>query len=148
MSKHVLKVKGEYNSRVFGINTTFKDFKLAHFLNKELDIELKRMDDLKMDEPHNTPYSFYYFDQGENANVLNLIQNHSGGMRLLAGKPPFDFLFVIHNSIFEDRLNQMISKIRAINGIVSIFELTESGYKELPHILECVEVHEFVILRS
>ncbi len=145
MSKHVLKVKGEYDSRVFGINTTFKDFKLAHFLNKELDIELKRMNDLVND---NTSFSFYYFDQGENANVFNLVQNYSSGIRLLVGKPPFDFLFVIHNSIFEDKLKQMISKIRAINGIVSIFELTESGYKELLHILELIEVHEFAILRS
>ena len=55
---------------VVGINTALVDFKLAWNLNNTLSLDLVRYDDLVFE---GVPFSFFYYNAGENYNVYNLV---------------------------------------------------------------------------
>jgi hypothetical protein len=146
--KRILKVSPFDDLCIIGISSTAKDYKLAWHLNQDLKLDLKKMQGLDLPDRNNGVFSFYYFDEGENLNVFNLVQNHSDGQRMLNFKIPTDFLLIIRNPVPENRYDHIISSTRKIPGVVMAFDIDIDENKQIDPILEMIEFHEFNLLRD
>ena len=133
---------------IVALTTPLKDYKLAWHLNESLRLDLKKMAGFVLNETDPSPFSFYYFDAGENLNVFNLLQLQSDGVRLLKFSLPVDFLLIIRNTIPEGKQDEWISMIRKIPGLTHAFILDIEKNKQLDPLLEMIELHEFTLLRG
>jgi len=129
-----------------GINTVLPDYKLAYFLNAALGIDLKKTADFIGIEQET--FSFYIHDEGEHKNIFNLLKCTKAGIRLLPAKLHTDYLMVIRNPVSEQRLQHLVSSMRKIKEIFSVFELDLHKNKELIPLLEQIEFHEMAVLRQ
>jgi hypothetical protein len=146
--KRILQVSPFDDLCIVGITSTTKDYKLAWHLNQSLRLDLKKMPGLDLAERNNGIFSFYYFDEGENLNVFNLVQNHSDGKRMLNFSIPTDFLLIIRNPIPQIRYDYIINSTRKIPGVMMVFEIDIDKNKHIDPILEMIEFHEFNLLRE
>lgn len=133
---------------VVALSTSLKDYKLAWHLNEALALDLKKMTGLKVDAAPTEPFSFYYFDAGENMNVFNLLQLHNEGVKLIKLPMLVDFLFIIRNTITEGKLEEWLLTLRKIQGISLVVLLEIEKLKMIDPLLEMIELHEFAILRE
>lgn len=146
--KRILQVSPFDDLCIMGISSAVKDYKLAWHLNQILKIDLKKMPGLDLSERSNGTFSFYYYDEGENLNVFNLVQNHSDGQRMLNFNIPTDFLLIIRNPIPESRFEQIMTSTRKIPGVVMVYDIDIEKNKHIDPILEMIEFHEFNLLRE
>jgi hypothetical protein len=146
--KRILHVSPFDDIKLAGISTTLKDYKLAYFLNTLLRLDLKRMNDFVLPDLADISFSFYYYDEGENQNVINLIQGKNEGYRLLPPKLPLDFLLLIRNPVSDERFAEWLQTIKKIQGIITVFELDVNKHKEIDPLLEQMEFHEFKLMRE
>ncbi len=142
--KKILSIAPFDDVVLLGITTTLQDYAIAGKINKAIDIDLKKLDDI---QEKTNGFSFYYYDAGENLNAFNLVQVTKKDEKLLELKPTPDYLLIIRNALYEDRLKEWLKAIRAINGIVFVSELKETN-KTIGEFLERVELHEFDLVRS
>ena len=106
------------------------------------------MNDFVLPDLIDVSFSFYYFDEGENQNVINLIQGKNEGYRLLPAKLPLDLLLLIRNPVSDERFAEWLQTIKKIQGIITVFELDVNKHKEIDPLLEQLEFHEFKIMRE
>ncbi len=146
--KRVLQVQPFDDIVVIGISTTLSDFKLTWYLNEALKLDLKKMPGLQSLDKHSEPFSFYYFDGGENENIFSLLQLARDGQRLLVMPVPVDYLMVVRNSIKADNLALMISTIRSIREVLAAWQIDPAKTKGLDPLLETLEFHELSLMRQ
>ncbi|MDO8898183.1 MAG: IPExxxVDY family protein [Bacteroidales bacterium] len=146
--KRILQVSPFDDICIIGISSTVKDYKLAWLLNQNLKLDLKKMQGLALPDRNNGLFSFYYFDEGENLNVFNLVQNHSEGQRMLQFSLPVDFFLIIRNPIPKNRFEEVMSTIRKTPGVMLVFEIDIDKNKNIDPMLERIEFHEFNLLKE
>ncbi|MBS4057138.1 MAG: IPExxxVDY family protein [Bacteroidetes bacterium] len=147
--KNVIKVDPFDDLIVICISSTGKDYALAWHINDKLGLELSRRDDLlKADTFGDLSFSFYYFDEGENQNIFNLIANNSEGNLLLSLPLRTDYFLIIRNRINEARLTQILNTLRSIPQVQLAYQLDLSKHKQVDVMLEEVEFHELSTLKK
>lgn len=134
---------------LLGISTTLPDYKLVWHLNRQLDINLIKYNNIYPD-PHDRSesYSFYLFDQGENLNVFNLVALNNEGKRWMKLPVNTDFLFIIRNALDQDRLDFITQTIRNILHITYAFTVDPNKIKSIDIMLETIEFHEMEIMKE
>jgi len=146
--RNILKVEPFDNLTVMCISTALRDYALAWHINEKLGIQLNRKDDLVTgNELIESGFSFYYYDQGENENIFNLIGNNSDGNLLLKLPLRTDYFLIVRNKISESRLTQIASELRLIPGVLHAYQLDLSKHKQVDIILEEIEFHEMNTLK-
>lgn len=146
--KRILHVSPFDDIKLLGISTTLKDYKLAFFMNAAIKLDLRRMSDFIMPAIPEVSFSFFYFDEGENQNVYNLIQAKKEGFRLLPPRLPMDFLLLIRNAVLEERLDFITAAIKQINEVMTVYELDVDKHREVDVLLEQLEFHEFKLMKE
>lgn len=121
------------DTTVVGINSAIIDYKLAWNLNQTLSLDLVRYDDLIFE---GTPFSFFYYNAGENYNVYNLVSLVNKEKALYPFKPRLDYLFLIQGGISPERQISIMRDLRGIDGIVHAFVLEKD--KSLRQVLETI----------
>lgn len=121
------------DTTVVGINTVLVDYKLAWNLNNVLSLDLVRYDDLIFE---GTPFSFFYYNAGENYNVYNLVSLVNEFRTLYPFKPRLDYLFLVQGGISEEWQGDIISGLRSIEGVQHAFILDKD--KKLRQLLEII----------
>ena len=119
------------DTTVVGINTALADYKLAWNLNNTLSLDLVKYDDLIFE---GAPFSFFYYNVGENYNVYNLVSLVFKDKVLYSFKPRLDYLFLIQGDLSAERQINIMKSIRGIEGIVHAFVLEKD--KNLRQVLE------------
>lgn len=144
--KNILKVEPFEDLRVFGIASTNRDYALAWHMNEKLGLNLQRLENLRASEGvESSGFPFYYYDEGENQNVFNLVSNNGDGTLLLKMPARTDFFLVIRNPLNETRLATILSAIRSISGVQMVYEPDLTKHKQIDSILEELEFHEMMI---
>lgn len=146
--KKILNVVPFDDLVVVGISAPLKDYKIAWFLNKELRLELKKMTSFRFHEALEEGHSFYYFDEGENLNVFNLIQINGEEGRLIQLPVSTDYLLIIRNPLSEEKLQHILQNTRKIPGVIAAYKLDIERLKQIDPLLEQIELHEFNLLRE
>lgn len=131
-------------TNVIGIKSTLPDYKLAWSLNNKLSIDLARKDDF---EQNDGIFPFYLYQASKNDPIYNLVANTYIERTLLNFSPRVDFLFLIRNEQFPQRIESILQKIKEIEGIGYAF-LMESQKPKVEQILYGFEQHEVEIERK
>ena len=140
MKKTKLIISPFDDIHIIGINSALMDYKLAYHLNVTLNFSFMRLKDIVLDDV--LPYAFFYYNAGENRNAYNLVSLKHKDHFCLKIKPQIDYLFIIRNHITEDRLAQIIKRIRDVKDVVHAYVMDLSRTPAIDALLEEIEMHE------
>lgn len=140
MKKIKLSVEPFDDIHIIGINAALADYKLAFFFNTELIFDFVRLKDIRLDGEN--PYAFFYYNAGENRNVFNLVSLKYQGVPCIKLKPQIDFLLIVRNHITDDRLDQLVKRIRSIKQVTYAYLMDLSKLPAMDVLLEQIEMHE------
>lgn len=140
MKKIKLSIEPFDDIHIIGINATLADYKLAHYFNTDLHFDFVRLEEIQLDGEH--PYAFFYYNAGENRNVFNLVSLKFQGAPCIKLKPQMDFLLIVRNHITDEKLDQLVKKIRSIKQVTYAYLMDLSKVPAMDVLLEQIEMHE------
>lgn len=126
--------------KIVGVASYLKDYQLAWHVNKTLNINLIRYDDIINEE--GLPFSYYLHSSEEQQNAYNLVSLTNDEARWIKLSTPTDYIIIIRNFISDENLQATISKIRNIPGVIFSYLVDLQQNKKLDIILEEIELHE------
>ncbi|MDL2240136.1 IPExxxVDY family protein [Bacteroidales bacterium OttesenSCG-928-K03] len=131
---------------IIGIKSPLQDYRLAHFLNKSLDVDFTRINDFIMydeqsgnkdsdklqdsfglfetQELGSKNYSFptYYFEDDLYKLSYLLLLNNTNGKFLIKDKNNADYILIIFNS-YDFPAENLFSKINSISGVSKSYKI-------------------------
>jgi len=125
---------------MLGLVTHLKDYRLAFYINGELEIHLKKYGDFQFGKKGKN-YSWYNFSEGRNySNITLVCNNHEEGK--LIPELKMDYFMVIKNVFDEKLVSGFISKLKKLPEFALIFPVDMSKIKNIDDLLEAIEMHE------
>lgn len=132
--------------KIIGICTHLEDFKLAWHINKLLNINLVKYQNIVNEDGYE--FSFYLYDGGENCNTYNLVEIANAEARWVSFSPATDYLIVIRNFINDENLTKLLDKIKHIEGVAHAYLIDLETNSKIDTILEDIEMHEMETINS
>jgi len=132
--------------KIIGICTHLEDFKLAWHINKLLNINLVKYQNIVNEDGYE--FSFYLYDGGENCNTYNLVEIANAEARWVSFSPATDYLIVIRNFINDENLAKLLDKIKHIEGVAHAYLIDLETNSKIDTILEDIEMHEMETINS
>lgn len=129
--------------KIIGICTHIADYKLAWHINKLLNINLVKYEDIINEDE--LAFSYYLYDGGENCNTYNLVEIANAEGRWVKFSPATDYLFIIRNFINDENLMDQLGKIKKIEGVALAYLVDLDTNSKIDTILEDIEMHEIDI---
>ena len=127
---------------VIGINSSLVDYKLAWCLNNVLSLDFTRRDDFVYEKG---VYPLYHCHLYENAPIYDLLSLNCGDKVLHNFKPRIDYLFLIRNEQYKERVDIILQKIKGMEGVSFAFPM-DSHKGKMETILYDIEQHEVDML--
>lgn len=127
---------------VIGINSSLMDYKLAWGLNNALSLDFTRRNDFVLD---GNVYPLYHCHLFENSPYYDLLSLNNGSETLLRFKPRLDYLLIIRNEPYLERIDNMLLKIKGMEGVSYAF-MIEGQRSKIEPILYDIEQHEVDML--
>lgn len=146
VKKKKLVVEPFDDIKIIGICTHLADYKLAWHINKLLNINLIKYDDIINEEE--MAFSYYLYDGGENCNTYNLVEIVNAEGRWVNFFPPTDYLFIIRNFINDEGLDSLVTKLKSIEGVAHAYLVDLDMNTKIDALLEDIEMHEIDIINS
>jgi hypothetical protein len=118
--------------RIVGITSHENDYHICWNINQSLGISLNKLDDLhvynnKFDVSQD--FSLYKYYDEDTMTEYHLISNRCDNGFLLNEIRNIDFILKINGELDDQYLNNLILKIRSIEGITAAFELDPANLK-------------------
>jgi hypothetical protein len=139
-----LSVKIDFSSEytLIGISCHLKDYRLTFFLNKQLNIHLKRIDDFTQAGPDkaNLSYSVYFYHCPDTKNNFCLITNFHADGKLIPTLGSIDFFLLLENEISSERKKDLITSIKTIPNLLTAYEIELSKVKNIHPLLAELEL--------
>ncbi len=135
MNKKTLKLDSDKDNKVslIGISSSLKDYRLAHFLGKSLEIEFEKQKDIEINVPKGEETLYYpnlSFLQPDSEQKIHLLSNKVSGYYFFPSLKSYDYiLFVIPESPLAF-LDEKIKLIRKITEIYTLNLVNQSLIKE------------------
>jgi len=126
--------------KMLGLVTQLKDYRLAFFVNNELEIQLKKYDDFQLSKDKGS-HSWYFYGESNNYPNITLISNNHEKGKLIPDLK-MDYVMVIKNVFDEKLISGFISKLRNIPGLTLVSTVNISKIKDIDVLLEADEMHE------
>lgn len=152
---NVIKSNPFDDIQVVGIATGLIDFELAWNVNKQLNIDLVKQEDIFLNEfSKEIPFSFYLFDEGENQNIYNLLALSSQGTYWTKLPVKVDYFLIIRNVITDEKLKEVVNAIKKISSVIHAFCVDVNTIKKKEHeiaiydLLEQIEIHHYKLMNE
>lgn len=127
-----------------GISCHIKDYRLSFFLNQQLELNFRKLEDLvsstDVQREPNT-FSFYYCRDEDQFNTYYLLSNRGQESVLVNELKQTDFLLLIEGPFKKSQLDVLIRSIRLIPQVLTCFEIRFSTLKNFENILSDLELH-------
>ena len=139
MSKVItLDYEYDHDYDLIGITSTLEDYRLAYFLNEDLQINLVReLNDLDFSNK-NCSFTLYNYNckktfsswsllanrhifVADTKGKTNLFKEESKISYLINEKKEIDYFFKILGDLDEDQIKQLLVKIKRIKGVIAAF---------------------------
>jgi len=122
---------------------------MAWHLNNTLKMKLMKKQNLKfIDQKISEELSFYYYNQGENGTVFNLIMLNKMVTGLTKLPQSTDFILIIRNNLTSLPIEKIKKDIRAIPHVILSYVIDWEKFKGLDTLLEQIDLHELSIVRK
>lgn len=126
---------------LLSIATQMKDYTLAFHINKTLEINLKKYDDLVVNG-RDAAYPWFYYTEGSNYPTYYLIGNNHPNGKINPSQKGIDYYLMIKELFDDDMLNRYASGLRKAPGVLGVFNTNMSAIKNMDVLIESVELHE------
>ena len=115
-----------------GLVSPDPDYKLSLRLNNKLNISLKNIDPVTIQDEEGKFFQFSKFSDSRLAPdlIFQLISNRMGKNYLLKKLTNIDYLLLIHDSEKNIRPENIISQIREIESITGVFNIDSKTLKD------------------
>jgi hypothetical protein len=126
-------------TRLLGIIAPIKDYQLSWHLNNVMGMDFRINNDIEIQlSKKKRDYFFAVYEFCEQTGSLNhyIYNNRFDGEHLLPEFKHFDFLWLMKGDVVpEDRLQETINNIKAIDGIQLVAELTNEKIRNKEHLV-------------
>lgn len=129
-----LEVSYDFDFKLLGISCHEKDYRLCWLLNKSLDLEFKREEDLSLQFDHGEcHFPVFIHDNEDDLRFCTLLKNRSHGTNLLPELPQIDYLLKLDN--LEEDISDLKQRIRTLPQVAAIFELDVEKLDSKDHLI-------------
>ena len=130
MNRTTLKYELDLDFVLVAITAPLRDYRLCFKMNKELNLDLCREDDLELMNTLDKPFYFsrYYIKDVDSETEFNLLANKGTEGFLIPEMKNADFFLLIHNYIDKEELREII---RGLNRIPEVLVAVEVDPKKL-----------------
>ena len=136
MSKFTLNIEDDYDFSLIGISCHAKDYRLCFELNKILEIDLVRGEDLDIDSK-NTKANYALYDYIDEENFIDyyLISNRSNKGFLIPEHKSTDFFLLLKGASNDDIIENIINKISEIQLVLTSFQIDVNSLKSKQNLI-------------
>lgn len=136
MSKFTLNIEEDYDFSLIGISCHAKDYRLCYELNKILEIDLVRGEDLDIDSK-NTKANYALYDYIDEENFIDyyLISNRSNKGYLIPEHKSTDFFLLLKGASNDDIIENIINKISEIQLVLTSFQIDVNSLKSKQNLI-------------
>lgn len=137
VKKYDLTLDDEQPFEVYGISTAFADYRLTWELNQMLGIHLEKEQQRfelfipKLKAQH--AFSYFSYQDQELITRFFLIKNKQDQQLLQADRPMIDYFLVLKDN-FSHKSEDLLEKLRKINGIVAVFSFNYEEFDILDYL--------------
>ena len=132
MKKHLLEIEYDYDFVLIGISSHEKDYRICWALNNKLDLDLIKTDALEIKDKKQeeiSGFSLFICDRPDEFMEYLIIANRSEKGLLIAEQKQMDYFFMIKGEIEEEKIQEMINKIKEINFVLTAVRIDPSILK-------------------
>lgn len=122
--KLILNLDFEHPFQAIGICSQQKDYRLCWLLNKQLEVELRRMRDFHYTPQHQkaaVDFPVYRYKNERQLIDFMLVSNKAGGQILFPEPKTLDYLFLLRNSSDQFDIAELLAKMRKTPYIQAAF---------------------------
>ncbi|RKR80945.1 hypothetical protein BDD43_1083 [Mucilaginibacter gracilis] len=138
MNKKVLKFEIDLDFVLIAITSPLKDYRLCYMVNKGLNFNFVRADDLHLDALNGMAESYFSFFNcsWESSNThFYLISNRGSDGYLIPEMNRTDYLLMIKNYIDENDLDDIVLRLNRIPEIVAATKVDPKKIKSRENLL-------------
>jgi hypothetical protein len=136
MTKLLLNIEEEYDFYLIGISCHAKDYRLCWEMNRLLNIDLARTEDLDLNLKTSIgKFSFYEFIDEENYSEYYLIANRSTKGFLIPEQKNTDFLFMIKGAAYDSVIDEISEKISSSEIVLTSYNIDVNSLKSKQNLL-------------
>jgi hypothetical protein len=139
LTKKVLKFEIDLDFVLIAINTPLKDYRVCHFINKYLNFDLKKINDLEVDIYQATAepalFSIYHYQWETTETDFYFIANKGSDGLLIPEMREVDYFLMIKNFIDDTDQNTIISSLNRIPEIMAAVKIEPKKIKSRENLL-------------
>ena len=138
LNRKVLKFEIDLDFVLIAITTSLRDYRICYYINKCLNFNFTRVDDLSLDTSVNgTPllFSLYRYSWETTETDFYFIGNKGSDGYLVPEMREADYFIMIKNYIDDDDLENMISGLNKIPEIVAAVKIDPKKIKSRENLL-------------
>ncbi len=137
MSKLVLDLDFDFDFSLFGISSHVSNYRLAWGINKLLEIDLERVDDvdLSFDSNQKGNFSLYKFDDEESYTVFHLLSNRCDIGYLIPELKQIDYFVQYWGPMSDKELSSFKDALREIPSVLASIEINPMELKSRNNLL-------------
>lgn len=142
--KLISKTPSYTDIAIIGINSQLRDYRLAFFLNKDIDLSLNRLNDLPVyaEKENLLPeYPLFYCHQPSQRAHFYLLGNNHVTSKIIPVYKQADYLLMVRGQFELENITSLTQNIRKISGVQLVFNLDLSKVKNLEGIMTDIELH-------
>jgi hypothetical protein len=127
-----------------GITTNMPVIQLVHYINSHTLLKLVREADLPVYSEKSSSlneFRFFHYQDEDYRSVFCLLGNSSSGIYLIPTHKQFNYFLVIQGAIPEERVTQLVARIKSISGVQMAAVINQEPIKTLGPILQDLEIH-------
>ncbi|TSD63964.1 IPExxxVDY family protein [Inquilinus sp. KBS0705] len=138
MNRKILKFEIDFDFVLIALTTSLKDYRICYLINKYLNFNFVRQDDLKLDiglMGGPALFSLYKHSWEATETDFYFIGNKGSDGYLIPEMREVDYFILIRNYIDEDDLEQLISALNKIPEIVAAVKIEPKKIKSRENLL-------------
>jgi hypothetical protein len=136
MSKMLLAIEEDYDFTLVGISCHSKDYRLCWEINKALNTDLIRTEDLEIRKKGETNmHSFYEYIDEDNYLEYYLISNRGNNGSLIPEQKSVDFFLMAKGNISDSHTEDVICKINSLSLVLTSFSIDPNMLKSKQNLL-------------
>lgn len=137
MSKLVLDLEFDFDFSLFGISSHVANYRLAWGINKLLEINLERVEDIDLSfEIHKTGnFSLYRFDDEDSYTTFHLLSNRCETGYLIPELKQIDFFIQYWGPMVKKELSSFKDELREIPSVLASMQIDPMELKSRNNLL-------------
>ena len=138
LNRKILKFEIDLDFVLIAVTTPLKDYRICYLINKYLNFNLAKVDDLKVEIHPDTEavlFSMYTHNWEESDTDFYFIANKGSDGYLIPEMRKADYFLMIKNYIDENDLDSLVSSLNRIPEIVAAVKIDPKKIKSRENLL-------------